>query len=72
MKLIIDIDDSYVNIINKNGASNYEEEVIVNGIPLEDIRYEIDGIYIGYRHGYEVITDVLAILDKHISGKENK
>jgi hypothetical protein len=37
---------------------------------LEDIRYEIDGIYIGYRHGYEVMADVLAVLDKHIIESE--
>ena len=34
MKLIIDIDDSYLRIINKNGAHNYEEEVIKNGTPI--------------------------------------
>ena len=39
---------------------------------LADIREDIDGIYIGYRHGYEVMADVLAVLDKHISGKENE
>ena len=41
MKLIIDIDEDYVNIINKNGAINYEEEVIENGTPLDKIRAEI-------------------------------
>lgn len=34
MKLVIDIDEDYVRIINKNGASNYPEEVIKNGTPL--------------------------------------
>lgn len=37
MKLIIDIDKDYVKIINKNGASNYSEEVIKNGIPLDEV-----------------------------------
>ncbi len=36
MKLIIDIDEDYVKIINKNGASNYPEEVIKNGTPIPD------------------------------------
>lgn len=41
MKLIIDIDEDYVKIINKNGASNYSEERILNGIPLDDLRAEL-------------------------------
>ena len=36
MKLIIDIDKDYFKIINKNGASNYPEEVIKNGTPIPD------------------------------------
>ena len=46
MKLIIDIDEDYVKIINKNGASNYPEEVIKNGAPLDDLRAEINAIEI--------------------------
>ncbi len=34
MQIVIDIDEDYVEIINKNGASNYTEEVIQNGTPL--------------------------------------
>lgn len=34
MQIVIDIDEEYIKIINKNGASNYPEEVIKNGIPL--------------------------------------
>lgn len=34
MRIVIDIDEDYVKIINKNGASNYLEEVIENGIKL--------------------------------------
>ena len=34
MRIVIDIDEDYVKIINKNGASNYPEEVIENGIKL--------------------------------------
>jgi len=37
MKMIIDIDEDYVKIINKNGASNYTEEVIKNGTPLPKV-----------------------------------
>ena len=35
MQIVIDIDEDYIKIINKNGASNYPEEVIKNGIPLQ-------------------------------------
>ena len=38
---------------------------------IEDIKAEIADIYVGYRHGYEIMADVLAILDKHI-GKEKE
>lgn len=31
MQMLIDIDEDYVKIINKNGVSNYTEEVIKNG-----------------------------------------
>ena len=34
IELVIRIDEDYVKIINKNGASNYPEEVIKNGTPL--------------------------------------
>lgn len=34
MQMLINIDEDYVKIINKNGASNYAEEVIKNGQPL--------------------------------------
>lgn len=34
MQIVIDIDEDYVKIINKNGASNYPEEVIKNGTVL--------------------------------------
>lgn len=37
MKLKIDIDEDYIKIINKNGASNYAEEVIKYGTPLNDV-----------------------------------
>ena len=47
----------------------------IQAIPIsviEDIKAEIQGIYVGYRHGYEVMADVLAIIDKHIGGDNNE
>ena len=81
MKLIINIDEDYVKIINKNGASNYPEEVIKNGTPLDDvldkIRAEID------QKQYDFMADkdydegirfglMLAyqIIDKHREGEQ--
>lgn len=43
MKLIIDIDEDYIKIINKNGASNYCEEVIKYGTPIPDNATNICG-----------------------------
>lgn len=72
MKLIIDIDEDYVKIINKNGASNYPEEVIKNGIPLDDVlddlraeisEYKDDMIIHAERN--ETIDIVLGIIDKY-------
>ena len=37
MKLIIDIDEDYYNIIQKNGGSNYVEDAVLNGIALDNI-----------------------------------
>lgn len=42
MQIVIDIDEDYVKIINKNGASNYPEEAIKNGTPLDKIKKQID------------------------------
>ena len=62
MKLIIDIDEDYYNIIQKNGGSNYVEDAVLNGTPLDDIKTEIkkkmanDYIDIaGYKASLEII-----------------
>ena len=31
---------------------------------LNDLKSEIQDLYVGYRHGYEIMADVLRILDK--------
>lgn len=38
MKLIIDIDEDYYNIVQKYGGNNYVEDAVLNGIPLDDIK----------------------------------
>lgn len=72
MKLIIDIDEDYVKIINKNGASNYPEEIIKNGTPVDDVfdkiraeitEYKDDMIIHAERN--EMIDIVLGIIDKY-------
>lgn len=79
MKLIIDIPDiSYKwvkTVMNREGAVLFDEiyQAVGEGIPLEDIKAEIQGNYPLYLcpNPYEqAINDVLQILDKHI--KENK
>ena len=47
------------------------KEVNTNAV-LEDIKAEIQNIYVGYRQGYEIMADVLAVFDNHISGKEHQ
>ena len=36
---------------------------------IEDIKAEIQNIYVGYRQGYEIMADVLAVFDKHCGGE---
>ena len=67
-------------IMNGTPLDKHDEEVIADTVEsiwgkppymdiLDKIRAEIADIYVGYRHGYEIMADVLAIIDKHI-GKE--
>lgn len=35
---------------------------------LDKIRAEIQSIYVGYRHGYEIMSDVLDIFNKYRGG----
>lgn len=86
MKLIVEVPkDEYeeckmqVEMIRKEGVlveslSLASKIHIANGTPLDDIRQEIENLeYSWYEVPYEnVIDDVLAIIDKHISGKELK
>ena len=37
--------------------------VVMNGIPLNDVKAEIQDLYVGYRDGYEIMADVLHILN---------
>ena len=74
MKLIIDISEDVYNDIKDGFYGDNQRRMAIaigNGTPLDDIKAEIQDIYVGYRYGYEVMADVLAILDKHI-GKENE
>ena len=49
-KIVIDIDEDYYKIIQKNGGNNYLEDAVLNGIPLDDIKPNYgDGLYEGYR-----------------------
>lgn len=70
MKVIIDIPDEMYRKIKNDEYTDVERYCgmlsIQNGTPLDDIKSEIQDIYVGYRHPYEIMADVLAVLDKHI------
>jgi len=79
MKLIIDIDEDYVKIINKNGANNYPEEVIKNGIPLDDVLDKIEEEIRDIRYGGGLPTALvcaylkcLEIIDKYKEKRGDK
>lgn len=67
MKLIIDIPEEIYHEAITSGYSYQYDEIVANavadGIPLDDVKTEIQDIYVGYRHGYEIMADVLRILD---------
>ena len=78
MKIVIDIPENVYEYCKRFNALSYFGQIdvtnaIANGTPfnsvLADIKTEIQDIYVGYRHGYEIMADVLAIFDKYI-GKE--
>lgn len=71
MKLVIDIDEDYVKIINKNGASNYPEEVIKNGIPLDKIRAEILNFKEKCNASDYLGCGILEIIDKYKGESRN-
>ena len=76
MKLIIDIDEDYYNIIQKNGGNNYVEDAVLNGTPLEDMKAEIvsrasidgDDYHNGFNFGLMTASQ---IMDKHIRERSN-
>ena len=79
MQIVIDIPEEiykeYSNINWANMRPDTVDEIecaISHGIPLDDILSEIQDIYVGYRHGYEIMADVLAVLDKHIGERSDK
>lgn len=79
MKLIIDIDDKRIKGINllakeQDIATPYPtlEQIIANGIPLDKIRAEIEGLtyYWCEVNPKSVIDDVLQIIDKYREGEK--
>ena len=71
MKLIIDIPEDVIAYVKETYIGDDVLYCAVKyGTQLEDIKSEIADIYVGYRHGYEIMADVLEVLDKYI-GKEN-
>ena len=72
MQIVIDIDEDYVRIINKNGASNYPEEVIKNGIPLDKIRTEILNFKEKCNASDYLGCGILEIIDKYMAESEDK
>ena len=83
MKLIIDIPEKLYSAIlglHKAGIASGVQSAIANGVPLEDIKAEIETHIINEYTGqneYEIaLSDglelALQIIDKHISGKESE
>ena len=72
MKLIIEIsEEDYAETMYRKQHTptemDWADRVIANGTPLDGVKAEIQNIYVGYRQGYEIMADVLAVFDKHIS-----
>lgn len=80
MKLIIDVpDDFYERMIEENGMSYIDAEVVVNAFynatPLDKIRERISLEKLGYPPSagyYKAIMKVLQIIDKHKTESEDK
>lgn len=75
MKLIIDIpeedrkDIGNIHFVRENLKFKIGK-AIMNGTPLDDVKAKIQDLYVGYRHGYEIMADVLQVLDN--IGKEGE
>lgn len=82
MKVIIDIDEQHFELLQMavmNGMGDNAQKIIAQGIPLEQIRAEIDGIEINgqidehtsfIRSGEQVKQMALDIIDKYKGDKE--
>lgn len=76
MKLIIDIPEDYYEII-KHHVDNHQLdyrpfEIIANGIPLDDVKAEIDDLDVSDLGKMGIITAIFEILDKHIGKAESE
>ena len=65
MKLIIDIPDHEYKYTCERTLHDRSiwDDAIRKGTPLDDVKAEIKDLYVGYRHGYEIMADVLRIID---------
>ena len=75
IELVIKIpEETYKDIIENGFIYDEDNEVVThaikNGTPLDDLRAEIQDLYVGYRHGYEIMADVLQIIDKYREGEQ--
>lgn len=78
MKLIIDIDEQHFELLQMavmNGMGDNAQKIIAQGIPLEQIRAEINGIEINgqidkhtmfIRSGNEIKKIALDVIDKYM------
>ena len=75
MKLLIDIseedreDISNIHFIREDLKFKIGK-AIMNGTPFDSVKAEIQDLYVGYRDGYEIMADVLHILN--CIGKESE
>ena len=75
MKLIIEIDEQHFEILQcavRNGMGDNSQKIIANGIPLDKIRAEIEGLtyYWCEVNPKSVIDDALQIIDKYREGEQ--
>ena len=72
VKLIIEIPKETYKSITADKYAIYDKMYysIKNGIPLNNVKAEIQDLYVGYRDGYEIMADVLHILN--CIGKESE
>ena len=79
MKLIIDIEKDYYEIIKHEVEHGHDFKpyiLIAHGIPLDDIRKEINDLpktypFINHIDTYVKTDDVIRIIDRHIKERSN-